>query len=109
MQLEPQTTYLTADGRKALCLGVTKDGRCAVAVDGRKMIETYGIDGTFRITSSRPEDEGLHIASKYVPPLTVWAVVTDAGTVAGIQLDATKFSDDTLAKGRLVELREVRA
>ena len=108
MELKAGKTYLTAGGRKATCLAVLEDGRCAVAIEGRKMIETYGLDGTFRITSSRNEDEALHIVSEYVQPVTLWAVVTATGQIAGVQFDQTKFSDETLAKGRLVELREVR-
>ena len=109
IQLETGGQYLTNDGRIATCLGITADGtRAAIEINGRKMIETYGIDGTFRVTSDRKEDEGLHIAGKYLPPLTVFAVVNDEGKIFAISFDPTKISDADLAKGRLIELNEVR-
>jgi hypothetical protein len=108
MKLEAGKEYLLNNGRKAKCLAITDDNRCAMEIEGRKMIETYGIDGTFRIASDSERDEGLHVASEYVPPLTIWAVVSGAKSVVAISVDGPKFDDNTTAKGRLVRLVEVR-
>lgn len=107
-KLEPNKTYLTNDGRKALCLGVTEDGRAAVAVDKRKMIETYSVDGTFRIDSDREADEGLHIAGPYVPLAGIWAVVNADGAVISTSDTTDGFSEHELIGTRTVWLQEVR-
>lgn len=108
MKLEPNKTYLTNDGRKALCLGVTQDGRAAVCVEKRKMIETYSADGTFRIDSDREADEGLHIAGPYTPPVGVWALVNADGLVIATNATKEGFSDQTMIGARIVWLQEVR-
>ena len=109
MKLEPNKTYLTNDGRKALCLGVTEDGRAAVAVERRKMIETYGLDGTFRINSDRDADEGLHIASAYIPPAGIWAAVDQFGDIRATYPNADDFTDEQRQGRRIVWLQEVRS
>lgn len=109
MRLEASKTYLTNDGRQALCLGITDDGRAAVAVEKRKMIETYSVDGTFRIDSDREADEGLHIAGPYIPPAGLWAVVDANGVVVSTNSTKDGFTEEELIGSRVVWLQEVRA
>jgi hypothetical protein len=108
MMIEAGQEYLTNDGRRARCLGVTEDGRCAMVIEGRKMIETYGRDGTFRITSDRETDERLHIAAKYEPPITLWAIVSATGKICAVNRDDEALTENARALGRLVEFLEVR-
>lgn len=108
IKLQAGKTYLTGDGRQAYCIGFAADGhRAAVVIAGRKMIETYGPDGTFRLDSDKAVDERLHIVSEYREPVQFWAVIADTGAICEIRRDPG-FSDATLAKGRVVLLREDR-
>lgn len=107
MQLEVGKTYITQDKRRADCIGATRDGKFAVSIQGRKMIETYGADGTFRIDTDQDRYEGLHIVGEYIHPIRLWAVVDGFGDIRSTATSRDGLDPNEVRSGRVVELAEV--
>lgn len=85
LMLEPGKTYLTKDNRKAHCLGVSpwkSETPVAVAIEGRKCIESYSADGKFRGGNHGSKgSHSLDIVSAYRPPVVAWVAFRHDGTV----------------------------
>lgn len=107
--LEAGVMYVTRDGRKAFCIGISpwiSATPAAVGIEGRKCIESYSIDGRFRGGNYGSKgSHSLDLVGTYRPPVKAWAALRPDGTVFDF-FDAEPTGD--IARDyRIVQLREV--